>query len=80
MNGKQTSKNISSKASRTLSSTSSSAIQRKLAASALSQSNTNKQTGKSMENIASKVLQSPKYNGDTKALAASVLSQSNKER
>lgn len=80
MNRKQTGTKVSSKAAKILSDTNSSQIQRKLAASALSQSNTNKQTGKDMEDIASKVLQSPKYNNDTKTLAASVLSQSDKER
>jgi hypothetical protein len=80
MTGKKTGSNISSKASKTLSSPSSSAIQKKLAGSALSQSNTSKQTSKSMETTASKVLKSPKYNNDTKQLAGSVLSQSNKKR
>lgn len=80
MNKKQTGKNISKKASNTLKSNKSSAIQKKLAGSALSQSNTNKQTSKEMEKVASNVLKSNKYNSDTKSLAASVLSQSNKKR
>jgi len=80
MNKKETGKNISSKASKALNNSTSSAIQKKLAGSALSQSSTNKQTSKSMETIASKVLKSTKYSSDTKALAGSVLSQSNKER
>lgn len=80
MNRKQTGKSISTKASETLKSNSSSAIQKKLAGSALSQSNTKKQTSKEMETVASKVLQSNKYNADTKSLAGSVLAQSNKKR
>ncbi|MGK0467244.1 MAG: hypothetical protein ACJAX4_002538 [Clostridium sp.] len=80
MNKKETGKIISSRSSKTLNSPSSSAIQKKLAGSALSQSSTKKQTSKSMETTASKVLKSPKYNSDTKTLAASVLSQSNKKR
>ncbi|RQN07948.1 hypothetical protein EHW71_14970 [Clostridium butyricum] len=80
MNKKTTSKKISSKAGSILSNPNSSYIQRKLAASALSQSSTNKQTGKNMETLASKALNSPKYNDLTKSLAASVLSQSNSKR
>lgn len=80
MNKKQTGKNISKKASETLKSNKSSAIQKKLAGSALSQTNTKKQTSKEMEKLASKVLQSNKYNSDTKSLAGSILSQSNKNR
>ncbi len=78
INKKQTSKSISSQASKILSSPNSSAIQKKLAGSALSQSSTTNQTSKSMETTASKVLNSPKYNSITKKLAGSVLSQSNK--
>lgn len=80
MNKKQTGSTLSSLASQILTNSTSSAIQKQLAGSALSQSNTNKQTGKSMETIASNVLQSPKYNDTTKSLAASILSQSNKKR
>lgn len=80
MNRKQTGSDISSLASQILTSSSSSAIQRQLAGSALAQTNTNKQTGKSMETTASNVLRSSKYNDTTKSLAASILSQSNKKR
>lgn len=80
MNKKQTGSNISSLASQILTNSNSSAIQKQLAGSALSQSNNNKQTGKAMETIASNVLQSSKYNETTKSLAASVLAQSNKKR
>ncbi|MEG1482841.1 hypothetical protein [Clostridium sp.] len=65
MNKKKTGSSISSRASKTLTNSHSSAIQRSLAGSALSQSNTNKQTSKTME---------------TKALAGSLLAQSNKKR
>lgn len=79
MNKKQTSKNISSKASKILSSINSSVIQKKLAVTVLFKSNTRKQTSKCIENKASKVLKSSKYNCDTTALAGSVLAQSNKK-
>ena len=68
------------KASKILRNDNSSAIQKRLAASLVSQSNSRKQTGNAMETTASKVLKSDKYNSDTKSLAASVLSQSNKLR
>lgn len=80
MNTKTTNKKISSQAGSTLRNPNSSNIQKKLAASALSQRNPNKQTGKRIETQASKVLTSPKYNDLTKSLAASVLSQSNSKR
>ncbi|MGL5634039.1 MAG: hypothetical protein ACRDDL_03115 [Sarcina sp.] len=80
MNKKQTGKSITTRSSQILKSNSSSTIQKQLAGSALSQSNSNKQTSENMETIASKVLKSNKYNADTKALAGSVLSQSNKKR
>jgi hypothetical protein len=79
-NSKQTSKAVGSLASEVLRNPSSSAIQKELAGSALSQSHSSKQTGANMESKASHVLQSEKYNDTTKTLAASVLSQSNKER
>lgn len=80
MNKKQTGKNISKKASEILKNNKSSAIQKKLAGSALSQTNTRKQTSKEMETVASKVLQGNKYNSDTKSLVGSVLAQANKKR
>lgn len=80
MNKKQTGKSISTKASKTLTSNKSSAIQKKLAGSALSQSSTKKQTSKEMETVASKALKSKKSNSLTKELAGSVLAQSNKKR
>lgn len=80
MNSKQTSQKMATTASNILRSNNSSNIQKELAASALSQSNSNKQTGAAMEIKASNVLKSDKYNEVTKGLAASVLSQSNKAR
>ena len=79
-NSKQTSNTVSALASEVLRNPSSSAIQKQLAASALSQANSDKQTGSTMETKASNVLQSDKYSDTTKTLAASVLAQSNKER
>lgn len=79
-NSKQTSKSVSSLASKILKNPSSSAIQKELAGSALSQSKSSKQTGSDLESKASHVLQSDKYSETTKTLAASVLSQSNKDR
>ena len=78
MNNKKTSSKISKIASQVLIDKNSSKIQKSLAASALSQSNTNKQTSINMEKIASNVLKSNKYNENTKSLAASILSQSEK--
>ena len=80
MNKKQSSPQMASTASQVLRDKNSSAIQRELAGSVLSQSNSNKQTSAQMETTASNVLTSNKYNEQTKGLAASVLSQSNKER
>lgn len=80
MNTKQTGSNITNLAVKTLTNSNSSAIQKKLAGSALSQTHTSKQTGKAMETIASNALNSPKYNNTTKVLAASVLSQSSLKR
>jgi cytochrome c551/c552 len=79
-NRKDTSKKIASLAAKTLTDENSSAIAKRLAGSALSQSDKGKQTGPELEDIASKVLKSEKYSDDTKKLAGSILSQSNKER
>ena len=79
-NSKQTSNTVSALASEVLRNPSSSAIQKQLAGSALSQTHSSKQTGSNMETKASQVLHSDKYSDTTKSLAASVLSQSNKER
>lgn len=79
-NPKQTSSTVASLASKILRDGNSSAIQKELAGSAMSQASTGKQTGAEMETKASNVLESDKYNATTKTLAASVLAQSNKER
>lgn len=79
-NQKQTSSKVATLASDTLRSSGASAIQKQLAASAMSQSSSGKQTGAEMEAKAGRVLESDKYNATTKTLAASVLAQSNKER
>ncbi|MBP2636029.1 MAG: hypothetical protein H6Q72_1936 [Firmicutes bacterium] len=79
-NKKHTSDKIASLAGQTLQNNNASAIQRQLAACALSQHNTDKQTGAELEDIASRVLNSPKYNETTKSLAGAVLSQSNHEK
>jgi hypothetical protein len=79
-NKKETSQEIASMAAKTLTDKNASATAKKLAGSALSQSNSSKQTGAELEDLASKVLKSSKYSDDTKSLAGSVLSQSNKER
>jgi len=80
MNKKKTSKQVASLAARTLQNQNSSAIAKKMAASALSQVNGSHQTGKAMETKASEILQSTKYSRETKKMAASILSQSNKKR
>ena len=79
-NKKTTSDDIASLAAKVLNSSRSSAIQKKLAASALSQKEGSKQSGSELEDIAAKVLTSKKYSAVTKRLAGSVLAQSNKER
>ena len=79
-NKKKTASKVASQAAKTLQDPHSSKTAKKLAASALSQSNTSNQTGAEMEDFASNVLKSSKYNNETKSLAGSVLSQSNKKR
>jgi hypothetical protein len=79
-NTKKTSIKIASLAADILNDSNASKIQKKLAGSALSQSQSGNQTGSELENVASKVLNSDKYSSKTKKLAASVLSQSNKNR
>ncbi|MFH3612492.1 hypothetical protein ABTI49_16560 [Acinetobacter baumannii] len=79
-NSKQTSNKVAKLASEVLRDPCSSAIQKKLAGSALAQTHSSKQTGNEMESEASRVLKSDKYNDTTKTLAASLVSQSNKER
>ena len=80
MNRKSSGRNLSTQASKIMRSDNSSRIQKSLAASVLSQRNTDKVTGKDMETRASMVMHSNKYSDITKSLAASVLSQSDKNR
>lgn len=80
MNKKISSGEMASLASQVLRSDTASKIQKKLAASVLSQAAQGKETGSDMEDIASKVLGSDKYADVTRSLAGSVLSQSNKDR
>ncbi len=74
-NKKASSSDIRSKAAKILKDPKTSQIQKKLAGSALSQSDPNKQTGSEMEEIAAQVLQGNRYSDTTKSLAGSVLSQ-----
>ena len=60
MNSKRSGKSLTSQAAKALNSSSSSAIQKSLAASVLSQRGAGKQTGSTMEDKASRVLQSNK--------------------
>lgn len=79
-NKKVTSEKIASLAAQVLTDKDSSNTAKKLAGSALSQTNKGNETGSALEDLASNVLKSSKYNDTTKSLAASVLSQSNKKR
>lgn len=79
-NTKRPSSEVTKLAAHTLTDSRASQIAKSLAASVVSQANTDKQTGAELETKASKVLQSEKYSDDTKTLAASVLAQANKER
>lgn len=79
-NKKVTSPNIASIAAKTLQDPNASKIQKKLAGSALSQTQKGNQTGSAMEDEAAKVLASDKYSDLTHTLAATVLSQSEKDR
>ncbi len=79
-NPKHTSNTIAALAAKKLNDENSSVISKRLAGSALSQSNSKKQTGSELEDLASRVLKSNKYSKDTKSFAGSVLSQANKER
>lgn len=79
-NAKQTSDKVASVAGKTLQSSSSSAIQRSLAGSALRQAGNPAQTGAKTEDAASKALRSGAAAPVTKTLAGSVVSQSNRRR
>lgn len=79
-NSKRTSDSVASTAARVLQSPSSPAIQKSLAASALSQAVSGRETGAEMETKAAKALDNPRSAATTKKLAASVVAQSNKKR
>jgi hypothetical protein len=79
-NSKQTSSRVATVAGKTLGSTSSSAVQKSLAGSALRQAGGPAQTGAKTEDKASRALDSRKSSPVTKTLAGSVVSQSNKNR
>lgn len=79
-NSKQTSPSVAAIAGKTLSSTSSSAVQKSLAGSALRQAGGPAQTGPKTEHKASRALDSRTSSLVTKTLAGSVVSQSNKNR
>lgn len=79
-NVKQTSGKVASVAGKALQSSSSSAVQKSLAGSALRQAGTPAQTGAKTEDAASKALRSGTAAPVTKTLAGSVVSQSNRKR
>ncbi|VEI45633.1 Uncharacterised protein [Actinobacillus equuli] len=80
MSNKHSSKELGTLASEILRDSNASQIQKTLAGSVLSQTNSNNVTGKELESKASKVLSSDHYADTTKSLAASVLSQSDSSR
>lgn len=79
-NRKTTSPAVARIAAEVLENKNASAIAKKLAGSALSQTEMSKQTGAKMEKIASAALQDGRLADETKTLAASVLAQANKAR
>lgn len=79
-NSKQTSPQVASVAGKALGSSSSSAVQKSLAGSALRQAGSSAQTGAQTENRASRALDNPNSAPVTKTLAGSVVSQSNRRR
>lgn len=78
MTAKSTGGKVASTAGRTLSDPNASAIQRSLAASALSQAGSSKVTSKLMETKASAALKNPNSGAITRQLAGSVTSQARK--
>jgi len=79
-NKKRTSAEIGTLAAKTLQNPNASAIQKTLAASAMSQISPDKSTGSVVEDKASAALRNPNSSPITKSLAGAVLSQSEKER
>ena|GEM_PF-2263902 len=78
-NTNRTSSRIATMAGTTLRSDKASAVEKRLAASALAQSRSDKTTSKQMETQASSVLKSPRASRTARALAGSLVSQSNKK-
>lgn len=79
-NAKKTSAKVASTAGKVLADPNASKIQRRLAASSLSQVVPGRQTGSDLEADAAKALDNPNSAETTKTLAATVVSQSNKKR
>ncbi|BDY67526.1 hypothetical protein MUTS8_08870 [Escherichia coli] len=77
-NPKQTSSKIASVAGQTLNDPNASKVQKRLAASALSQRAASSHTSDVMETVAAKALDNPRSSEKTKQLAATVLAQSTK--
>ena len=79
-NTKKTSATVATLASQTLHDPKASALEKSLAASALSQSHSTHQTGAEMEHKASLALHDPKASHEVKTLAGSVVAQATKDR
>ncbi|AKO45616.1 hypothetical protein [[Haemophilus] ducreyi] len=80
MSNKHSSKELGSLAAKILKDPNASKIEKELAGSVLSQTNTDKVTSKELESKASKVLTSEHCSDTVKSLAGSVLAQSKKSR
>lgn len=80
MNNKQSSKSISLLASKVLNDPKSSALEKSLAGSVLSQFGTDNQTGANLQKLASAALKNPGSSDIIKKLAGSVVSQSTTDR
>ncbi|HEI6799175.1 TPA: hypothetical protein SJ395_000749 [Yersinia enterocolitica] len=81
-NKKKTSASVAAQAqaARILKDPNASPLEKSLAGSALSQTNTDNQTGVHMEDVAAQVLAKPESSEKAKTLAGSVLAQANKKR
>ncbi|WP_145587749.1 hypothetical protein [Yersinia rochesterensis] len=79
-NKKKTSAPVAAQAAIILKDPNASALEKSLAGSALSQTNTDNQTGVYMEDVAAQVLANPESTEKAKTLAGSVLAQANKKR
>ena len=79
-NGNRSGEKIAALAGKVLGNSNSSDIQKRFAASVLSQTGTGRMTGAGVEAQASAALRSSAASGTTKKLAASLVSQSDKKR